>query len=226
MQVIFDVVYKVLDLPDWITRGSGQKQSDTSVLTKITDFYNVMISYLQNGFIMRTDEYEVKPLQTVEPPAHIQMFDQLFAQRVIAGCKSYSPMIGYLGKENQTTLSSAQLKPIYNFCTTLQDTADHALKMAIFFFATHKGYVIKENQIKRQKPVLEGLLEFAQAEQILLNTEIARNAYETGKNDMETGGNEDINELDNKDPNKSDSSEGEDKTEDIEEEEVEINEKE
>lgn len=206
MQVIFDVVYKVLGLPDWITKGSGQKESSQNVLNKITGFYQVMLNYLQNGFIMRTDEYDVKPLQTVEPPAHIQMFDQLFAQRVISGCKSYAPMIGYLGKENQTTLSSAQLKPVYNFCTSLQDTADHALKMLIFHFATQKGYVIKESQIKRQKPVLEGLLEYAKAEQILLAVEISRSAYENGQ-DMQTGGNEDINEVDNKNSNESDSSE-------------------
>lgn len=69
--------------------------------------------------------------------------------------------------------------------------------MAVFFFATQKGYVVKENKIKRSKPVLDGLLDHAKAEQIMLAVEIAKKALENDKT-IETGGNEDINELDKK----------------------------
>jgi hypothetical protein len=167
LQVIFDVAYKVLGLPDWLTKG-GSKEDDSSVTMRITSMFATMMNFVSNGFILRTDEFDVKPITTIEPPASIQTFDQLLAQRVIAGCKAYAPLIGYSGKENQTTLSNTQLKLVYNFCTSLQNAADHALKKAAWTFLTHQGYLLKSLDVDREKPVLEGLLDHAQSEKIYL----------------------------------------------------------
>lgn len=205
MQTVFDVAYKVLGLPDWISKNGGEKESQKSITSRISAMTKGMMGYLQNGFIIRTDEYDVKPLQTVEPSANIQTFDQLMAQRVIAGCKAYAPMIGYSGKENQTTLSSVQMRLVYNFVTTLQEAADHALKLAIFYYGTDKGYAIKAIKIKRSKPVLDSLLDYAKAQEVLQAVEIKAAAFEQSQNEpnanqsakeVKTGGNEDANNVD------------------------------